>query len=72
MIVPNKAVPYESSILSKLPLILHLLSTGTTSSTELYHKMHGSFEDINQFLLAMDILFLLGKIKFTDGDLILC
>ena len=72
MIVPNKAVSYEASILSKLPTILRVLKIEKVSPAALYHRTQTEFADINQFLLAIDTLFVLEKIEFENGDLRLC
>ena len=53
MIVPNKAIPYSTSILSKLPAILDQVSVPITP-VELYYELHSSFDDLSQFLLALD------------------
>lgn len=71
VIVPNKAVPYDSSLLSKLPFVLFSLSY-PTSPTELYAKVGQHFEDLNQFLLTLDTLFVLAKIDILNGDLYIC
>ena len=72
MIVPNKAISYESSLLSKLPIILQILHNEQLTAVELYHRLHKDFEDVSQFILAIDTLFVLGKIELADGDLKLC
>lgn len=72
MIVPNKTIHYETSILSKLPTILRILEDGQLSPATLYQKIRSEFADINQFLLAIDTLFILEKIEFKNGDLKLC
>ena len=69
MIVPNKAISYESSLLSKLPIILQILYHEQLTAVELYYRVHKDFEDVSQFILAMDTLFVLGKIELLDGDL---
>lgn len=71
MIVPNKAIPYDSSILSKLSIVLYGLSQPAPPS-ELYAKIGKHFEDTNQFLLTLDTLFVLRKINISNGDLYLC
>lgn len=71
MIVPNKAIPYSASLLSKLPVILHRLDTLITP-VELYHDLYSNFDDLSQFLLALDTLYVLGKITLENGELRLC
>lgn len=69
MIVPNKAISYESSLISKLPIILQILHHEQLAVVELYQRVHKDFADVSQFILAMDTLFVLGKIELLDGDL---
>lgn len=72
MIVPNKAISYEDSLLSKLPAVLKVLGHDSVAVLDLYHRAQRDFKDVNQFLLAMDTLFILDKIKLLDGDLSAC
>lgn len=69
MIVPNKAVPYEASLLSKLPILLQIISKEQIPVIDLYHRVQSEFENVSQFLLTLDTLFVLGKIDFIDGEL---
>lgn len=72
MIVPNKAISYQQSLLSKMPAALIIIGAGRISPPELYHKMRPEFDGINQFVLMMDALFILGKIKLDEGELVIC
>ena len=72
MIVPNKAISYENSLLSKLPHSLKDLSNQSLSVLDLYQKSKKDFNNVNQSLLAMDTLYLLKKIELVDGDIQLC
>lgn len=71
MIVPNKVILYENSVLSKLAILLYLLDK-PISPRELYKNTNQYFQDTNQFLLTLDTLFILGKIEILNGDLHLC
>jgi len=61
MITPNKVVPLSASVLGQLP---HVLKVGTdpTQLAELFQKVGDKFESIDQFLLALDVLFLLDRL----------
>ena len=72
MIVPNIAISYEESLLSKLPCILELLTIQGVSVSDLFQKLRKDFDNVNQFLLAMDTLYILNKIDYVDGDIMLC
>lgn len=62
MIVPNKFTPLDESILGKLPVIMDVLEE-CSSVHELYKQLESSFEDIGQFLYALDALFVLGAVE---------
>lgn len=62
MIVPNKFTTLDRSVLAKGPKILAALAEGV-SLEELYAKLAASFEDPGEFVLAMDVLFVLGRIE---------
>lgn len=71
MIVPNKVIPYEDSLMSKLPLILRRMAVPATPS-ELYSDLQADFDEMSNFLLALDVLFVFGKITIRDGELRAC
>ena len=71
MIVPNKTSPYNASLLSKLPIILRRLRI-PANPVELYHELQSNFDDLSQFLLTLDVLYVLGKISFDGRNLSLC
>lgn len=71
MIVPNKAISYSASLLSKLPTILDNINA-PISPVDLYHELHSNFDDLSQFLLALDTLYVLKKIAFENGELRQC
>ena len=61
MIVPSKFIPFSQSILGKLHhLNLHL---GEIAIGELYDSVHAHFDDVSEFIYALDVLFLLHKIE---------
>ncbi len=58
MITPNKIVPLSASVLGHLT---HILKVGpdTARLADLFHQVGDEFESLDQFLLALDVLFLL-------------
>ena len=71
MIIPNKVISYEDSLMSKFPVILRRLAVSATPS-ELYSDLRADFDEMSNFLLALDVLFVLGKITIKDGELRVC
>ena len=65
MIVPNKVITLRESALGRTPLILREKAT-QTNLVSLYDKLGKEFESIDQFLLTIDLLYILGQI---DVDL---
>lgn len=61
MITPNKVITLDDSVLSRLGIILGA-ATDTVDVISLYGRVSGSFESVDQFLLTLDTLFVLGRI----------
>ena len=74
MLLPNKTIRYEKSIISKFPSILKVLQGGTMNPKELYDICGSGFEDVNEFIQAIDCLYALGKVQLnsTTGRIELC
>lgn len=67
MIVPNKVIRFNESIIGKMTIILELLSTQEMTIKELYYTTQDYFEEIDEFIHSLDVLFLLDAIK-VDFD----
>lgn len=61
MITPNKVITLRESALGRIPLLLRHMGE-TADLIGLYHSVSKDFESIDQFLLSLDILFILGRI----------
>lgn len=66
MILPNKLIPFKDSIISKLVNVLDVLTVTDDSVESLFEKTSHNFEDVNQFILALDVLFVLEKIEIDE------
>jgi hypothetical protein len=64
VITPNKVITLRESALGRVALILRQQSKAT-DLVALYHSVSKDFESIDQFLLALDILFFLGRIDIN-------
>lgn len=71
MLVPNKIIPFDKSLISKLVFILNNLSKDK-NLPQLYTDVEEYFEDISEFIIALDALFILGKIDFDKSAIFLC
>jgi hypothetical protein len=60
--MPNKVITLRESALGRAPVILReKVSQGNLVS--LYDKVGEEFESIDQFLLTIDVLYILGQIN---------
>jgi hypothetical protein len=66
MILPNKLVSFQNSLLPKTVLIIDELSAKPLSVNELYEKLRKKFEDLDQFILTLDVLYLLEKVRYSE------
>lgn len=66
MIFPDKLVSFQDSIIAKSVCILKTLEIQSWLVSELYVETKEHFEDVSEFLLALDTLYLLDKIDFND------
>ena len=75
MLLPNKTISYNESVLMLFPLILHTIEKQPDISTvELYNTLKEECTSVIQFTQSMDCFFALGRIDFSagSGGLILC
>lgn len=64
--LPNKVVSIQESILWKLPYILDELKRGNLGALELFEKVSANFEDVNEFLMSLDVLYILKMITYSE------
>ena len=62
MITPNKVVSLDDSVLSKLAIVLRA-GPDIIDVVSLFHRVSDKFDSIDQFLLTLDTLYVLGRIK---------
>lgn len=63
MIFPNKHIKIEESILYKMTLILDYNSYNEISIKDLWMMTHEKFNNIDEFVFSLDMLYLLDKIQ---------
>lgn len=64
MIIPSKVTPYKKSIISRVPLLLDSLKYSDKTPAKLWEEIQNHFEDISEFILAIDIAFVLGSLEY--------
>lgn len=60
--MPNKVITLRESALGRTPIILKEKASGA-SLVNMYDKVGKEFESIDQFLLTIDVLYILGQIS---------
>lgn len=70
MILPNKLIPFNKSVLAKVVYILKELETGKEPCVEVFAKVRHQLEDINEYILALDVLYVLEKITIDEKGVI--
>lgn len=65
MIFPNKIVRVDRSILWRATNIIN--AGDATAVVNMYEQVSQYFDDIEQFVLALDLLYILGKIELDEG-----
>ncbi len=66
MKLPNKLFSYRESIISKFPIILNVLAQEKHLTIYgLYLNVINKFENISEFLEAVECLYALGKIEYS-------
>lgn len=68
MILPNKVFSFHECVLSKVIYVLEKLDENYFDVYELYKKTETHFEDLNEFILALDVLFVLEKIELDSNS----
>jgi hypothetical protein len=67
MSFPSKFTSFDNSILSKISFLI-LEEVEVISLSDLIHARLDKFEDISEFMLAIDVLYVLGKIELEEGE----
>lgn len=63
--LPNKVISIKKSILWKLPEFVECIKINN-NLVDAYHSLETKIEDINEFLYAIDILYLLDMIELDE------
>ena len=64
MITPNKFTSLDHSSLRKLPVILEALAV-VSGLAELYKEVEKNFEDVSEFIVCIDVLYVLDRIELN-------
>ena len=70
MILPNKLIPFNKCVLAKVVYVLKELGTGNKHCADLFANVRPHFEDINEYILALEVLCVLEKIEVDEKGVI--
>lgn len=63
---PSKITSYKESIISKLVLLARELQKSDMTLIALYNKTRHSFDDLTEYIDAVDCLFAINKIDYLS------
>lgn len=66
MIFPSKLINFNESTLFKSSKIIKVLEIKSLSVLNLYEKTKKNFSDLDEFIVALDLLYVLGKIELDE------
>lgn len=66
MRLPSKVTSYEESSICKLPILLKVLRDKNLTPYELYIISEKHFECIEEFIDALDCLYVLNKVIYDE------
>lgn len=61
MITPNKVISLDDSVIGRMSSLLAAANV-PRGVADVYQSLSGNFESIDQFILALDVLYILGRI----------
>jgi hypothetical protein len=67
MSFPNKFTKFDKSILAKISLLI-IDEADSITLAELIEMRLEKFEDISEFMLALDVLYVLGKVELNENQ----
>lgn len=68
MILPNKLIPFNKSILYKTIFILKKMDIDNFTVGDLFIQVQDYFEDVAEFIIALDVLFVLNQIIYDENE----
>ena len=71
MIVPDKITPFRKSIIYKLPVIIEILRKGEMKPEELWISVQNHFDDINEYILSLEVAYILGVVELDNKSEVL-
>ncbi|MFD2637540.1 ABC-three component system middle component 7 [Piscibacillus salipiscarius] len=67
MLLPSKVTRFSESVIGKITILLEYLVDGEITIKDLYYSTRDQFEEIDEFIYSLDVLYLLDAVK-VDFD----
>lgn len=68
MKLPSKIINYDESIIGKFTFILDEISLRQFNIYELFDKLKKKFDSLEEYLLTIEVLYLLNKIELCENS----
>lgn len=72
MLFPSRTAEYEQSVISKMFIVIKCLSRKTYRIDELYAEVKKHQCNLEDFIDALDCLYMIGKIKYKKEKGMIC
>lgn len=66
MRLPSKITPYDRSLIARFPILLKEIEKGNVTPSSLYMKTKKRFSGLGEFIQALECLYALGKIDWSQ------
>lgn len=66
MKLPSKIINYNESIIGKFSFILDEISNKEINIYELFDKLKKNFNNVEEYLVTLEVLYLLNKIEILE------
>lgn len=68
MKLPSKIINYNESIIGKFSFILDEISNKEINIYELFDKLKKKFNNVEEYLVTLEVLYLLNKIEILEDS----
>lgn len=68
MKLPSKIINYDESIIVKFSFILDEISNKEINIYELFDKLKKKFNNVEEYLVTLEVLYLLNKIEILEDS----
>ena len=66
--LPSKVIPIHNSVLIKLPDLIEAIPAAPITVIALWDNCNDKFQDVSEFIFALEILYVLDRIDLIDDE----